>query len=353
MTTFARAAALLATALIAAPLALVGCGDEGASQESDVKECTGASIDEGGRCRLPSGRFASASCCTGSAESASHSCNVVWVDDGLNGGLLEEGLGSQFDVDPEGFAQADSDSTTVDVDIDDGEARIGIGQHGWSDDDGDDVRPISEKPELNDETEFLSYTARAGEDDELFKVRIFTATQVGVVLHQESAKASPQVLARIDCRGLDQPDFEGEPVTAADHDCDVVWVDEELNGGLLEEGLGSLYDFDDEGFPQSDEDSTSVSVETSGDAVEVRVGQMRWSAEDGDDVKAIDEGPELNDDTGFQSFAVTPSGSEETYKVRIFTASRLGVVLFQESGSAEPQQLATIDCRGLDRPELY
>jgi hypothetical protein len=339
---------------LALPLALGACGaEDGSSESSDLKACKGAKLDAKGKCRAPNGAFASAKCCAPAVEPESLDCNVVWVDLDLNGDLLEEGLGSQFDVDAEGFPQADSDSTTVRVDIEAGSSSLSIGQHGWSSEDGDAVDPLSETPEVNDETELRSFVAKRDGDAETYKLRVFTKNELGVVLHKASAKAREEILARVDCRGLDQPDHEGEPVTAADHDCDVVWVDEGLNAHLLEEGLGSLYDFDEEGFPQADEDSTSVSVETSGGELFVRVGQMSFRPEDGDRIEVVEEEPEFNDDTGFQTVTAQLSGSEDIYKVRIFTASQLGVVLHQEGADGEATQLATIDCRGLDRPDLF
>jgi hypothetical protein len=74
-----RTAPPLASLVLVAAAVLVtasGCDDGSiASQELDATSCKGAKLDKGGRCRLPNGRFAKASCCA-----ATPSCDAAFVE---------------------------------------------------------------------------------------------------------------------------------------------------------------------------------------------------------------------------------------------------------------------------------
>jgi hypothetical protein len=136
-----------------------------------------------------------------------------------------------------------------------------------------------------------------------------------------------------------------------DLDCLVVWVNEDLNGDLFEEGFGSVYDIDEEGYLGMDEDSIDVGVRATDDGgLQAELGQTYYDAEDGARVKQISETPESNKDIEFESYEIHQADSAEIFTIRVFSDTRLGVVLYRADKDADQQTLARIDCRGLERP---
>jgi hypothetical protein len=160
-------------------------------------------------------------------------------------------------------------------------------------------------------------------------------------------------LAVIALTACADPD-EGPAVGGADanltsqdkHVCNVVDVSP-LNDHLFEEGLGSAYAIDDEGNPEADGDSIQARVEPKPKGLEVSIGQMRFSPEEGDAVAAVKADP----DAPFKAYTVTPKGSKEIFEIRIFKEHQLGVILHKADASARAERLATLDCRkGAEQP---
>jgi len=154
------------------------------------------------------------------------------------------------------------------------------------------------------------------------------------------------------CMGGDDLDDDGgkadRGATGRALECVVVRVNESLNAGVLEEGLGSIYDFDEEGYPGADGDSLEVSVARA--EGKARIGQRGFDAADGDLIEAIDEEPRFNTDVHFLSTRLRARDDQAVYTVRVFSNSRLGVVLYQDSEAAEKETLAALDCRGTAVP---
>jgi hypothetical protein len=132
--------------------------------------------------------------------------------------------------------------------------------------------------------------------------------------------------------------------------CNVVSVDYELNSDLFEEGLGSIYDIDDEGNPQTDGSSLNVRLVATAGKREVDIGQVGLSQTGGD-------GIEIEESDDWVDYVVDSGDSSEVFTVRIFRAANdaeipgIGVVLYQKTASAAPQQYAVIDCRGIEMPD--
>ena len=88
------------------------CSTEAPDSESlDAVSCDGARFDHNGTCRLPNGRFAKESCCAVDVDPIA--CDVVWVNYSVS--ELEEGFGSYYDIDSEGYSMSDEDAEDIDI----------------------------------------------------------------------------------------------------------------------------------------------------------------------------------------------------------------------------------------------
>ena len=144
-------------------------------------------------------------------------------------------------------------------------------------------------------------------------------------------------------------------------DCVIV----EVLDGLLEEGLGSIYDYDSDGFPEADGDSITVSLskDTQLSAIKSKmmlsIGQITIGLHDAkDQLEQIKDDPNIISWRGNQAKEEAtdsnPEPAEPTiFIVRIFKATGLGFVQFQDGEDGEVQDLAKIDCRaGVSVPDF-
>jgi len=106
-------------------------------------------------------------------------------------------------------------------------------------------------------------------------------------------------------------------------DCKVVQV---FDGNLLEEGLGSIYDFGRDGFPEFDEDSIEVDLRTSDfseldSGLLLGIGQFSFGLHDAEDVveEMVDEDAEI-------AWRAQLAGSDTVFSVRIFATTQVGWV---------------------------
>ena len=168
-------------------------------------------------------------------------------------------------------------------------------------------------------------------------------------------------LATVGCASKDAglTDDEKSDFASREFDCVVVEV---LDSNALEEGLGSIYDYDNDGFPQADGDSVTVSLGKSDlAAIEsqmiLSIGQLSIGLHDAKDtVKRVTEtgvitwegqlAPE--EPTEFNPEPVTP----DVWRVRIIRKIGLGWVQTIAADGTE-NDVAKIDCRkGVSVPDF-
>ena len=338
MTTASRPA--FAAAVLIAAVAALGCGSssEASSDEGELKQCKGAERDSAGKCRI-NGKFAPDSCCQAAVPEVDLSCDVV--EDGTH--EFEEGFGSYYAITDEGYSDTDEDAEDISVTTESGGLAMSLGHMSWSPEDGDKV-----DASRDEDGGFDEYVLHPKDSGETYAVRVF-ANKLGVVLHKASKNAESDRVGTLDCRSVLDAEPEETDVAKMDS-CNVVWVDYSLNSDLFEEGLGSIYDIDDEGNAMTDGDSRGVRLVATSGKREVDIGQVGFSQVGGDkiDVKKSDD---------FVDYVVVDGSSSEVFTVRIFRAANdaeipgIGLVLYQKSASADPQQYAVIDCRGIEQPD--
>jgi hypothetical protein len=182
-------------------------------------------------------------------------------------------------------------------------------------------------------------------------------------------------------------DIAAEP--AEEFSCAVVSVNEKHN--FLEEGFGSIYDIDDEGFPGMDEDSIEVSWRRS-DMSEhdsgflLSVGQLTVGLHSAnDELRTLVVERDSDDDPEIVAIEGRREESNNIVKVKLFTVNMLGAVYVRPTEDAKPacierkaedcletcdpefdcefceedaefdcgeKRLAVLDCRGIPLPTL-
>jgi hypothetical protein len=265
-----------------------------------------------------------------------HSCDVVAVDHEVS--PLEEGLGSLYDIDEQGYSQADEDSEALSI----ADKEIYLGHHAFTTEDGDRI-----DAHAKDRWEEFALAPKGSQ--ERYTVRVFEPSGLGVVLYKKRTSAAAKRMATLDCRGV--LDVEPEDADVANmSQCTVVWVDQDLNASVLEEGLASIYDVDDEGLPSADGDAAHVWIDA--DALDITLGHHAFNQADGDAI-------EIEDTDDALTYVVRPQANSEVFSLRIFRRANdaeipgIGVILHQAEASSAPKQLAVVDCRGVEAPEEY
>lgn len=141
---------------------------------------------------------------------------------------------------------------------------------------------------------------------------------------------------------------KSDNIGGSDLRCSVVAVNGENN--FLEEGLGSIYDYDEEGFPEADGDSISVDYRTSSLSKHpsgriLGIGQFSFGLHsDQDAINELDEQPEFNDETGFLTIEAQQADSNRIFKVRIFSEFMVGLVSYRFADVDACKEEAIDDC---------
>lgn len=322
---------LLTLASLTALLPLhAACSTETAGASSDVVSCDGARRDDSGTCRLSDGRFAKASCCALDVEPLD--CDVV----GVGVSELEESFGSYYDLDASGYSTTDGDAEDISIDVDEAKPRASIGHYSFTAEEGDTVtfRAASE------DAPYRTWKIDT-RNDGTYTIRVF-ANELGVIHYGEDR------MGTLDCRGVLDTEPETDDVAKMDR-CNVVWVNEDINANLWEEGLGSIYDIDDEGYSYADSDSTQVYIEATPGARSLRIGQASFRETDGDSIEVVESDEYI-------TYVVRPAEDDDHYSVRIFRAANdaeipgIGTILFHDAGDTVGEQLVIMDCRGIEVP---
>jgi len=110
-------------------------------------------------------------------------CAVVLVEDS---DVMEEGLGSAFLTTDEGEPFVDGDSITVEyressVSRHESGRLFSIGQTTIGFSERDTLVELDDEPEFNDATEFLSVEGRNDDSNDIFRLRVFTNSMLGIV----------------------------------------------------------------------------------------------------------------------------------------------------------------------------
>ena len=117
-----------------------------------------------------------------------------------------------------------------------------------------------------------------------------------------------------------------DPAAAGDVACLVVHV---LDDNVLEEGLTAVFDIDDRGSLQGDQDGTTVSV-SPGEG-RARLGHHAFSRSNGDEIETL------------ASHRYVVTAGDRSFELRVFE-SGLGTLTVAEDGGS-PEHFATLDCR--------
>lgn len=128
------------------------------------------------------------------------SCSVVEVTS-ENNHLLEEGLGSIYDIDEDGNVNVDGDSTGASVKIDGKNVEIDLGQGGWSTP-SSKITVTTEEVQNDDVEKVINLTI--DDSGEIYKVRLLTQKQIGFV-HNKTKKGTFKRWAMFDCSGVTDP----------------------------------------------------------------------------------------------------------------------------------------------------
>jgi hypothetical protein len=160
------------------------------------------------------------------------------------------------------------------------------------------------------------------------------------------------------CAGDDvDPEDRERKTKAKKQDTFSCHVIEVFDDNQLEEGLGSVYDFDDDGFFGSDGDSVGVSLSTSElsqipSGLILDIGQKSFGLHSSKDVVRRIEQVPPSGVTAIKAWEARAEGETTTFELRIFEGNQIGFVYFREDGAAQKTRLASIDCRGLAAPKV-
>ena len=166
----------------------------------------------------------------------------------------------------------------------------------------------------------------------------------------------PSTLSRPEfdtCRGADGRFVASECCMVR---CTNTWVNEDLNGDLFEEGYGSAFEVDEEGFPMVDGDSTETMIELvpfreSDAQTELKVGQMRFEEEED---ATFEMRVEDNGDTAIRVWRATRHNGD-IFEFRVLDEPRLGILMYQDADdqSGRMRHYSTSDCRDGNEPPFF
>ncbi|MBT8493662.1 MAG: hypothetical protein KJO07_11430 [Deltaproteobacteria bacterium] len=149
---------------------------------------------------------------------------------------------------------------------------------------------------------------------------------------------------------LDDPGKADGLESAHEFRCHVVEV-RDVN--VLEEGLGSIYDIDTDGFLMTDGDSFDVSLRKSDlseheSGLLVSIGQMTVGLHSADDlIEEVEEAAEFDDFPAFKSYRVKRASSSTAFKIRLFTETKLALIFHENAADGEEcREDALTQCEG-------
>lgn len=129
--------------------------------------------------------------------------------------------------------------------------------------------------------------------------------------------------------------------------CSVVEVGPARNS-ILEEGLGSIYELDWDGYADADGDSTSGSISIKGNKVSLSLGQGGWNSEsDRIQIKSFKYQSEMSNDEVEGVELEVEEGTAGALYWRIFPDYKMAMVRYTGPGGYKNSHLATIDCSGV------
>ncbi len=127
--------------------------------------------------------------------------------------------------------------------------------------------------------------------------------------------------------------------------CSVVAVGQ-ANDRFLEEGLGSIYDISENGYAESDSDSTGASIKIKRNSIALQLGQASWDSSSLKiKTRTFNYSIEYSGQSGM-GIEVTFRDTQGTLVWRIFPELNIARINF--SGNDDKgSHLATIDCSGV------
>lgn len=129
--------------------------------------------------------------------------------------------------------------------------------------------------------------------------------------------------------------------------CAVVKVGEARNT-ILEEGLGSIYELDWDGYADADGDSTSGSISIKGKKVKLSLGQGGWNSENVRiQIKSFTYQSEMSNNEVKGVELEVEEGTAGALYWRIFPDYRIAIVKYTGPGGYKNSHLATLDCSGV------
>lgn len=133
------------------------------------------------------------------AKNLNMTCSVVQVGS-ANNYVLEEGLGSIYDITDDGYADADGDSTGVSILVKNGKVSLRLGQGSW-DSSGNKIsmKSFQYSSDLSEKLEGVEITVKDGIGELIW--RAFPSVKIAIVNYMKS-KTEIEHLATIDCSGV-------------------------------------------------------------------------------------------------------------------------------------------------------
>lgn len=325
-----------------AVVAVFVTGSACAVQKVDQRraDCADARPDEVGVCRHPDRSFAEPACCQ---VQVARQCDVVAATLGDTGELQQSQLASLYAIDDQGERAFDDAATYVAITVTGGGADATVGTERFSSAAEDRIEPIDE-PSVHEElTEYETYRLAHGVDVDSFTLRLFTAFDLGVLLHSHpSYEHGSRRVATVDCRGV----LRSAPVPTfdpADVRCAVVWLDPAL--APVGDGLGTIYDLSSDGRYLADVAVTGVSIRQTLEGWAIELGQQRFSEQQGD---AVDPPSDPVGSAWSWRVAAADWQQGQELGVRVFADSGLGLLQWSAAATGEDvSHFAVLDCRAL------
>lgn len=275
---------------------------------------------------------------------------------------FEKVMAPAYGFDPLGVNQSDPAMTRASVVRVDGKLRMQLGKRTVGAAAGDKVTELEPSDEVIADTEQLRFRADDKKAKESFELRIFSANQVGILLHKEKGSSQFLSFASVDCNpanALPAAPPKKSPVTASAKEltCTVVQYDP---SSTLDSAMGSTYDYSAAGERNTFDDHDDVGVQESDssehpDGVIADFGGLTFGLHDaGDTIEFSDERPQgAAAKAKFLRWrlAFVDSEAGDEFEVRVFAATGTGVVIGDDDDDG--RVVAQLDCRdAYERPAI-